>query len=178
MNVVRLSDGVVDLCSFRNDEDAIKLYHKWSNDSSICAWVGNHRYVATLDDTRHWADSIGSHECRFGIVVNDVLIGHCKVVYTSITAYIDICIGESEYRSKGYGSRTLKQLIKFSFDQLNVNRIELSVNSKNTNAINCYKKVGFKECGALHEAEYFDGNYCDIIMMEILRKDFKDEISH
>lgn len=171
-NITRFSKNNVNLCVFRNDAEAIMLYTKWSNDVEICKYVGNHRHITTIDDTIQWANSSKSHECRFNIVVDNNLIGYCSVVYTPITAYIDICIGEQKYRGRGYGSTTLEMLISFAFNQLNVHRIELNVNSKNTKAILCYKFVGFKECGTLHEAEYFDGEYSDIIIMEILRKDF------
>lgn len=172
-NIVRLNNHGVKLCTFRTDEEAISLYNIWANDVDICQWMGTHRNVSTLDDTRQWASSHGTHECRFNIISSDdVLIGYCSVVYSPITAYIDICIGNSEYRGKGYGKKTLETLIDFSFNQLNVNRIELSANSKNVKAILCYKSVGFVEFGTAHESDYFDGEYCDIMMMEILRKNY------
>lgn len=60
-------------------------------------------------------------------------------------------IGEEENRNKGYGTETLKLLISYGFDYLNLNNIMLSVYSFNGNAISCYKKVGFKEIGRRRE---------------------------
>ena len=60
---------------------------------------------------------------------------------------IAVFIGESENRNKGYGVEALNLLIRYGFDYLNLNNIMLSVYSFNENAINCYKKVGFKEFG-------------------------------
>lgn len=51
-------------------------------------------------------------------------------------------IGES-CRGKGIGKEALSEVVSFGFKKLNLNRITLGVYDFNTNAIYCYKKVGF-----------------------------------
>ena len=51
-------------------------------------------------------------------------------------------IGES-CRGKGIGKEALSEVVSFGFEKLNLNKITLGVYDFNTNAINCYKKVGF-----------------------------------
>ena len=41
-------------------------------------------------------------------------------------------------------------------------------------AIECYKKIGFKEYGRRHECYFLDGKWYDEISMEILEKDFRN----
>ena len=55
-----------------------------------------------------------------------------------------------------------------------MHRVELCVNGNNSRAIKCYEKNGFKECGRFHESEYYNGQYCDIVCMEILKTDWKE----
>ena len=68
-------------------------------------------------------------------------------------------MGDKEYWSKGYGSDALKLLIKFIFEEVNMNKIKLKVFSFNNRAIACYKKVGFKEEGILKKELYRSGKY-------------------
>ena len=63
------------------------------------------------------------------------------------------------------------KVIAFNFQ--NMHNINLCVFQFNERAINCYKKIGFKEYGRRHEAYFLDGKYYDIIEMEILEDDFK-----
>ena len=46
----------------------------------------------------------------------------------------------------------------------------------NKRAIRCYEKSGFKEVGRRREAYYLNGKYYDIITMDILKKEFKEEV--
>lgn len=54
-----------------------------------------------------------------------------------------------------------------------MNNIYLKVYSYNKPAINCYKKIGFKEAGKLREAKIIAGIKYDEIYMDILAKEFK-----
>ena len=92
-------------------------------------------------------------------------------------ATIGIFIGEKSKRSKGYGKDTLNLLLNYAFNFQSMHNVNLEVFSFNKRAINCYKKIGFKEYGTRHEAYFLYGKYHDIILMEILEADYrKDKI--
>ncbi|WP_315081927.1 GNAT family protein [uncultured Clostridium sp.] len=103
----------------------------------------------------------------------DVLVGfmtykqsdYCKNVYS-----IGITIGK-KYWNRGYGEDSIKTLIKYLFDDLNAKRIQLEVVSENLRAIKCYKKCGFIEEKIRKAIYYMDGEYTDIIIMGILKKE-------
>src|SRR5437870_1484644 len=58
-------------------------------------------------------------------------------------ARIAIRIGEVADRSKGYGSDAMRTFVRFAFEEMNLNRIELEVFEYNHRAITAYKKCGF-----------------------------------
>ena len=91
------------------------------------------------------------------------------------TATVGIFIGEEENRNKGYGTEALKLLIGYGFDYLNLNNIMLTVYSFNEGAINCYKKVGFKEFGKRRKAVMLKNKRYDIIYMDIIREEYYKE---
>ena len=82
-------------------------------------------------------------------------------------------IGDKDYWGNGYGREALELLLDFGFNILNLNSMNLSVYAYNTQAISCYKKIGFKEAGRLRQAKIIGGNKYDEILMDILACEFK-----
>jgi RimJ/RimL family protein N-acetyltransferase len=85
-------------------------------------------------------------------------------------------IGDEKHRNDGYGTEALKLAVGFGFDVLNLNNIELKVYDFNERAAKSYLKVGFKEYGRRRQAYYLNGEYHDVICMDILREDFYGQI--
>lgn len=73
----------------------------------------------------------------------------------------------------GFGLDTLKILLKFVFQQMNLNKIKLKAYSFNKRAQSIYKKIGFKEEGALREEIFRDGEYHDEFIFGLLKKEYK-----
>lgn len=84
-----------------------------------------------------------------------------------------IMIGNKAYWDKGYGTEALQLLLKHCFDTLNLNRVFLRVFETNPRAIRCYEKAGFVHEGRLRQALFKDGAYRDILLMGILREEWK-----
>ena len=59
------------------------------------------------------------------------------------------------------------------FDVAPHETIHLEVYSFNDNALKMYEKSGFVVCGRWHNICYNSGEYCDIVLMELLREDWK-----
>ena len=81
-------------------------------------------------------------------------------------------IGEKAYWSKGYGSDAVATLVRFGFEEMNLNRIELRVFDFNERAQASYRKCGFVEEGRMRQSHYADGAYCDVVVMSVLRDEW------
>jgi RimJ/RimL family protein N-acetyltransferase len=153
---------------FINDEEVKKLLDsnipfpmtKWQEEE----WVKSRK--ANTDFTYDFA----IEDLKTGKYIGGCSINECNV--KNRTCEIGIMIGDKEYWSKGYGSDALKLLIKFIFEEVNMNKIKLKVFSFNNRAIACYKKVGFKEEGILKKELYRSGKSYDVIPMAIFKDDF------
>lgn len=88
-------------------------------------------------------------------------------------AVFTIAIGNRDYWSHGYGSDVTRCLMKYAFEMLNLHRVTLFVHSSNERAIHAYRKVGFQVEGTLREAHYMDGRHSDVLIMGLLREDFR-----
>ena len=95
-----------------------------------------------------------------------------QVNITARSARIYIGIGIKEYWGKGFGSEALALFINYLFRQWNFRRLTAETWQKNTRALACYQKLGFKAEGNLREAYYVDGNYYDALVLGLLKRDF------
>ncbi len=95
--------------------------------------------------------------------------------YTSRSAVLGIFIGDSDFRSNGYGTEAIKLLLEFGFKFLNLHSIRLDLLSVNERAHKCYLKCGFKDTGASREAIFINGKYYDKLHMDILESEFEGD---
>jgi RimJ/RimL family protein N-acetyltransferase len=63
--------------------------------------------------------------------------------------------------------------VRFAFDQMNLNRVDLQVLDDNERGIRCYEKIGFVREGVQRQYRYREGRYVDMIMMSILREEYE-----
>ena len=82
-------------------------------------------------------------------------------------------IGEKECWGRGYGTDALRTLVRFGFEEMNLNRIALDVYDFNERAIASYLKTGFAEEGRRRKDIYRDGRYVDVVMMSVLRAEWE-----
>jgi len=82
---------------------------------------------------------------------------------------LGIMIGEKACWSQGYGTDALRTLLRFAFDEMNMNRVQLHVFAFNERAQAAYRKAGFVEEGRRREAIFTEGAYHDTVVMSALR---------
>lgn len=85
---------------------------------------------------------------------------------------LGVMIGDKSCWSQGYGTDAIATLLRFGFEEMNLNRIELNVYAENDRAIACYRKCGFVEEGRLRQARYQEGRYQDVVLMSVLREEW------
>lgn len=162
----------------RTVEDAEK-YTKWLNDFNTSDYICKSGIVTTIEAERKYLENSIEAIANFGIVKleNDELIGACgieRINNINRTGTIGIFIGEKQEREKGIGTETIRLLLDYGFNYLNLHNIKLDVLTFNERAIACYKKCGFKECGRRRESYYLNGKYYDTISMDILKNEFNE----
>lgn len=161
-----------------NPEDCEK-YAEWINDIEVSSNLGLVKKQINEFIEREMLQNLSKQEFNFAIVdkKNDEAIGSVglfQIDYINRSAEVGIFIGNKNYWGKGYGSDALNLMLDFTFNILNFNSVKLKTYSYNSRAINCYKKVGFKEVGALREGKIIAGEKYDIIVMDILSNEFKN----
>jgi RimJ/RimL family protein N-acetyltransferase len=153
---------------------------RWLNDVEVSRYLSM-RYQMSLAAEEQFMRDRTSKPMTFADVSMGILtkdgqqIGNCGLHEASSenrSAWLGIMIGEKEYWSRGYGSDALLTLLRFAFEEMNLNRVHLSVFDFNARGMASYRKCGFIEEGRMREAHYADGAYHDIVVMAILRDEF------
>jgi RimJ/RimL family protein N-acetyltransferase len=159
----------------------VERAYPWVNDLEVTKYLllrypmSRTQEEKYLTETAEQGNSFG--DVRLAIETKDgVHIGMCGLHRGSPEdrhASLGIMVGDKSLWSDGYGSDAVLALLRFAFDQMNLNKVELGVFEFNERAIACYRKCGFIEEGRRREHYFQDGRYWDIIDMSVLRREYE-----
>jgi RimJ/RimL family protein N-acetyltransferase len=79
-----------------------------------------------------------------------------------------------EERQHGYAEEAIELLLKYAFEELNMNRFYCYCYPFNR-VVELMKMFGFKEEGVLRQAVFTQGQFHDKILLALLREEWKDE---
>jgi RimJ/RimL family protein N-acetyltransferase len=159
---------------WRNDEELAKLTA--ASDAAYYNNISEEKMEEIYQDI--YMNFNKNEEYEFSIYTHDdIFIGKCgyrDLHLPSRRCTIGISIGDKDFRGKGYGTDALKTLIRYLFDTMNLERIQLDTWSGNEPAIRSYEKCGFVVEGRLRRYDFIDGKYYDAIIMGLLKEEFID----
>ena len=78
----------------------------------------------------------------------------------------DQFIGEVEYWNKGIGTSLVRAMTKYLIEKENADRVVMDPQTRNTRAIKCYEKCGFRKVKILPKRELHEGKYQDCWLIE------------
>lgn len=171
-DTIRLRGERVCLLPRRTDDEAMRMYLRWVSDEETAMLIAQNRQVVTIDVLRRHieAQQESDDDYEFDIMetTSRHVVGTCSLHISETNAQLGIDIGDPESRGRGLGTETIRMLVRFAFDELRMHRIELCASADNLRAIRCYEKVGFSECGRMHEVTWSGGRWHDAVIMELL----------
>ena len=175
----RLEGERVILREYRKDD--FSHMRKWVNNYEITQWLSNvFLYPHSEIDTENFINPMMEGKMKGFVIAHkdtEEYIGQLdliKIDWVNRVGTIGIVIGTEENLGKGYGTEAIKLLQKFSFNKLNLNKLELDVRAFNKRAIRSYEKSGFKVEGIIRENYFEDGKYSDTIKMGILKREWEE----
>lgn len=156
-----------------------RIYLDWIQDPTINKFLHNDGKGFDLKKEKEWVKKVrqGKDEFTWSIYTKSgQLIGNTSLRINKKNKKADfgIVIGEKDEWSKGYGADTLKIVLRFAFNKLKLNRVELSVFKENISGKKCYTRCGFKKEGIKRQSVVVEGKFMDEIIMGLLRDDYKN----
>ncbi|NLM36815.1 MAG: GNAT family N-acetyltransferase [Firmicutes bacterium] len=154
---------------------------RWNSDPEVESLVGLGLpcdlagCFAWWEETRRKANTrLFALEDEKGQLIGDLELAH--ICWRGREAELRIRIGEKEFWNRGYGTSALKQIKRYAFDVLGLDRLYLRVYTFNTRAIHCYQKLGFKKEAILRRPQ--DRDWKDIYLMTVENTTGKKEGRH
>jgi RimJ/RimL family protein N-acetyltransferase len=178
MNSALLTGKLVALTAVNPERDS-DIIARWSSDSHFWRlahteppWPVRPAYV----QQKLVAEPIERTRFAIRTLADDRLIGLIGL-YTIFQphreAFMGIQIGERDYWGKGYGTDALRVLLRFGFEELNLQRVSLSVLEGNERAMRSYEKCGFRYEGRERQTWAYDGRRWDEIYMGLVREEWR-----
>jgi len=156
-------------------EEEQELVRNWRNDENVRKWmysdaiISSKEHVSFIthlqDDTKncYWLVNTKKGE-QIGVIDLN------KINFKNKNAYLGI-YANPDCKLKGKGSLLIEHVIKLAFEICEFHTLKLEVIDTNKKAISFYKKSGFIEEGRLKEFVFKNGNWNDVIVMGIIKRE-------
>lgn len=160
-------------------DDASSLL-KYLSDTDVMKYVGLEPFKSIDDvlDEISWYQSIFEKRTgiRWGITLKDqdVVIGSCgflNLVSQHYRSEIGIELSR-EHWGKGIASEAFEAVIRYGFEQFNLQRIEALIEPPNIPSQKLAERQGFIREGLLRSYEFTCGKFDDLYMYSLLKRDF------
>ena len=166
------------------EQEDYKTIAIWRNDTEITDLLGGNRFYVSESREKGWVEQAIKDDRRnlyLGICLKDKneiigLVNLTSIDMLNQKAEFSILIGNKEYHGKGLGKISTELMLKHAFEQMNLNKVWLTVLSQNKKAIKLYKGIGFHEEGVVREDVYKNNKYQDMIMMSILKSEYDRQL--
>lgn len=159
--------------------DDLMIINCWRNNPNLISSLGAPFRYINYDVDKCWYDSYMNNRrttVRCAIVdETDKILGLVSLVaidHLNQSAEFHIMIGDTENQNKGIGTFAVKEMLNHAFNNLNLQRVELTVLENNERARHLYEKNGFKYEGRKRKANYKNGKFVDMLMYSILKDEF------
>ncbi len=163
------------------EADATDTYVKWLNDPETTRYLESGRMQETVDSIKAYIRRYHARENALFLAIilkeGALHIGNIKlepINWVHKEALLGIMIGDPRARGKGIGMETIRLVLNYAFDVLELHRVGLGVTSDNLQAISCYENLGFQREGIIREAISRKNGFVDRIWMGLLRKEYRN----
>ena len=157
------------------EEESTEQLRSWRNDPELRKYFREYKEISKTMQKRWYENRVHGDDNQVNFEIHDLdsgkLIGHCGLYYIDWIhrhAEFGIYVGDMEFRSGGYGSDALRTLIKYGFNDLNLNKIWCEVYTNN-DALDIYRHIGFRDEGLIRQHYFNEGSYWDSNLLSLLR---------
>jgi RimJ/RimL family protein N-acetyltransferase len=159
------------------EREDLPNYVRWLNDPDVLEYFGFYRPLSLAQEEQWYENMLQARDTlNFAIEVDDEHVGGCgfaNINHQDRNAEVGLFIGVKEMWDQGLGADTLRTLLRYGFDCLNLHRIYLRFFAENARGRRCYEKVGFKEEGRFREHMFRHGRWIDELRMGILENEWR-----
>ena len=164
------------------DPADLDRYVSWLNDPEVTQYLGGVLPLISRLAESDWLERHARKEPAFGDVT--LAIETLEGRHIGSVALHDpqprdrhcslgIMIGDKDCWNRGFGTDAIQTLLRLAFDEMNLNRVWLTVDEENARGVACYRKCGFVEEARLRQDRFSGGRYHDTLVMGVLASEFR-----
>lgn len=165
------------------EKEDLELMREMLNDPVIENLVVGWAFPVSNYQQNQWYEkNINDNKnLRFIIeTLNDGVVGLATLVnidWKNRKATHGIKLANRENRSKGIGTDAVMAIMRYAFDELQLNRLEGSWFEENIASQNLYLKCGWKIEGKNRKSIYKNGEYRDLLITSILKEEYEELVN-
>ncbi len=171
---IEVDDNTV-LINFINLSDSEReIVRLWRNNEIIMKWMYQDHLIS-FEEHSNFINKLRADNNNFYWMIKKNtgdyigVISLNRIDLRNKNAYFGI-YSNPESKLSGGGGLLIECLKKLAFDIINLHTLKLEVIESNKRAIDFYEKSGFIEEGRLKEFVFKDGNWLDVIVMGIIKR--------
>ena len=130
------------------EEESTEQLRSWRNDPELRKYFREYKEISKTMQKRWYENRVHGDDNQVNFEIHDLdsgrLIGHCA----------------------------LRTLIKYGFNDLNLNKIWCEVYTNN-DALDIYRHIGFRDEGLIRQHYFNEGRYWDSNLLSLLRCEYE-----
>ncbi len=160
------------------EPEDMECFRDMINDPEVSKMVVGWSFPVSKEEQETWYErSIHSVDKRFTITMtdNDKAIGMATLInidWVNRSASLGIKLHPLCPKRQGIASDAARALLRYAFDELNLNRLDVSWMTHNEASKGLWIKLGWKEEGIKRQAVYRDGMYRDLAYAGLLKEEY------
>jgi [ribosomal protein S5]-alanine N-acetyltransferase len=155
-----------------SEQDLNGGWYTWLNDPEITKYQNKGIIPNTFERQTKFYEYLlqSQQDIVFSIVHKDSdehigIVGVHKIDFIHRNAELGIIIGKREHWGKGYSSKCVEAVKKYSFGTLNLHRLMVLVIKNNVASQRIFAKAGFEDEGLMKDFLFKNGEYHDAHVM-------------
>lgn len=149
----------------------------WRNSPEVARFMYTDHTITPEEHRRWFSRVLQDPRCRYWIIQwrhQDVGVAHlCDIDMLHRRCSWGFYLADPAVRGKGVGSLAEYQLLCYTFDQLQLNKVSCEVLAFNTGMLALQEKFGFRREGYLRQYVHKGGQYHDVVVLSMLRDEWE-----
>lgn len=157
-------------------KDDIEIVREWRNSKEVSSYMYNENYISEEQQIK-WYENINWNNSVYWIIeYNGKKLGLASI--NSIDRVLQSCywafyLGDTSVRGVGIGGKVEYNVLKYVFEELNLNKLRCEVFVSNDKVIKMHEKFGFRREAYYREHCKKNQKYEDVVGLAILKSEWE-----